>query len=296
LPTFGEQLREAREKRGISLGEVSNSTKISERYLGALEGADLASLPGPVFNRGYVRTYATFLGLDPEPIVRSFAEYERRRQAGAADVRDVVQEMSRVLGPGPSRRPSVAVLGLTAIAIVGAVGAGWFFLFRSEPPIEHTPRAVPLLRQLPETKPMADPAPPPPEEVQPVATPEPPAESVEQPPVDPQITLEVIEAAVGTGIEQRQLVGEADRFVVGTRVHFWTRVVGGHAGDKIRHVWLHNGWEAGNIELSIGASHWRTHSTKLLPEAMQGDWVVEARDSAGRVLAKRRFACIAGPD
>jgi cytoskeleton protein RodZ len=67
---FGETLRRERESRKISLSEVAASTKISRRYLQAVEEEELDRLPGGVFNRGFVRTYAAFLSLDPEPLVR----------------------------------------------------------------------------------------------------------------------------------------------------------------------------------------------------------------------------------
>src|SRR5271163_230570 len=69
---FGEELRKEREARGIALQTITNSTKISNRHLCALEGEQFDRLPGGVFNRGIVRGYARVVGLDEEAWVDRF--------------------------------------------------------------------------------------------------------------------------------------------------------------------------------------------------------------------------------
>ncbi len=73
MGSFGERLRREREMRGIGLDEIANATKISARNLRALEEEKFNLLPGGIFNKGFVRAYAKFLGIDEEHIV---AEYE----------------------------------------------------------------------------------------------------------------------------------------------------------------------------------------------------------------------------
>src|SRR6476660_8450776 len=70
--SFGGKLRDARERRGISLREIANTTKISMSALEALERNDLARLPGGIFSRAFVRSYALEVGLDPEETIREF--------------------------------------------------------------------------------------------------------------------------------------------------------------------------------------------------------------------------------
>ena len=89
----------------------------------------------------------------------------------------------------------------------------------------------------------------------------------------------------------RELVGRSDAFVVGARVTFWTQVDGGRPGDVIRHVWIHEGQQTNIITLSIGGAVWRTQSRKTLSPGEEGDWIAEARDAAGRVLARQMFRC-----
>jgi cytoskeletal protein RodZ len=72
LASFGEELRREREIRGISLKEISDATKISRRFLEALERNDHKTLPAQVFTRGFVREYARYVGLNPEEMVNRY--------------------------------------------------------------------------------------------------------------------------------------------------------------------------------------------------------------------------------
>src|SRR5438067_1520301 len=69
---FGERMRREREMRGIKLEEIAESTKIGKRNLEALEQERFDQLPGGIFNKGFVRAYAKYLGLDEEQAVNDF--------------------------------------------------------------------------------------------------------------------------------------------------------------------------------------------------------------------------------
>lgn len=71
--TFGERLKREREMREVSPTEITAATRISGRFLEALENEDWGKLPGGVFNRGFVRAIARYLGLDEESLL---AEYD----------------------------------------------------------------------------------------------------------------------------------------------------------------------------------------------------------------------------
>lgn len=95
---FGASLREERERRGVSLREIATTTKISVSSLEALERNQISRLPGGIFTRAFVRSYAAQVGLDPDRTVQdfleSFPEVQRPETAssidgdGAAPVRD----------------------------------------------------------------------------------------------------------------------------------------------------------------------------------------------------------------
>lgn len=72
MEDFGGTLRQARERRGISLRQISASTKISVVALDALERNDISKLPGGIFSRAFLRSYALEVGLDPDQTVRDF--------------------------------------------------------------------------------------------------------------------------------------------------------------------------------------------------------------------------------
>jgi cytoskeletal protein RodZ len=72
LGDFGGKLREARERRGITLRQIANTTKISFGQLESLEKNDISKLPGGIFSRAFVRSYALEVGLDPEATIQEF--------------------------------------------------------------------------------------------------------------------------------------------------------------------------------------------------------------------------------
>ena len=72
MATFGENLRRERELRGISLREIAEATKISARFLQALEQDRYDVLPGGLFRRTFVRQYAKHVGLDADRVVAEF--------------------------------------------------------------------------------------------------------------------------------------------------------------------------------------------------------------------------------
>ena len=72
MGSFGERMQREREMRGITLEEIAESTKIGTRSLRALEGEDFDKLPGGIFNKGFVRAYARYLGIDEEQAVTDF--------------------------------------------------------------------------------------------------------------------------------------------------------------------------------------------------------------------------------
>jgi len=75
--TIGEQLRFAREERGIPLREISDQTRISIHYLEAIETNDYKRLPGGIFNRSFVKAYARYVGYDEKEAVEGYTRYMR---------------------------------------------------------------------------------------------------------------------------------------------------------------------------------------------------------------------------
>src|SRR5215470_4687114 len=86
MASFGESLRREREMRGVSLEEISATTKINLRFLQAFEAEDFAKLPGGVFTRSFLRAYADYLGLDTERVLAEYQLVAPPRQESASNV------------------------------------------------------------------------------------------------------------------------------------------------------------------------------------------------------------------
>jgi transcriptional regulator with XRE-family HTH domain len=71
MPELGKTLSQARVARGLTLEDCERDTRISKRYLDALEREDWRIFPAPVYSRAFLRTYAQYLGLDPQALMRA---------------------------------------------------------------------------------------------------------------------------------------------------------------------------------------------------------------------------------
>jgi hypothetical protein len=81
--TLGAYLRRERERRGLALKTISESTKVSVGLLEGLEADDISRWPGGIFRRAFVRSYAECVGLDPDEVVKRFERQHASPDAGA---------------------------------------------------------------------------------------------------------------------------------------------------------------------------------------------------------------------
>jgi len=108
---FGEHLKREREMRGVTLEEISAATRIAPRFLTALESEQWELLPGGVFNRGFIRSVARYLGLDEDTLVAEYA-LETRGRPDPGVVADPPEEPDR----NWARIFAVVVLALLVLA------------------------------------------------------------------------------------------------------------------------------------------------------------------------------------
>jgi cytoskeleton protein RodZ len=118
MRTTGQILKESREKKGITLSEVSLATKISVKVLTAIEEGQTDRLPTKTFLRGFVRAYARYLNLDEEMILNSFYE-----EMGSTKPKVVVNPDSPTGGPKSAGARSLEGSGGTPLAKYGAIAA-----------------------------------------------------------------------------------------------------------------------------------------------------------------------------
>jgi cytoskeletal protein RodZ len=124
MSSFGETLRRERELRQISLREISEATKINLRYLDALERDDFRHLPGGVFNKGFVRAYAQFIGIDPESMVMAYLEEEGRQEARAAKSTGTPQPVVEMVEPVQPSGARIWFAALVVALILVVLAAG----------------------------------------------------------------------------------------------------------------------------------------------------------------------------
>jgi cytoskeletal protein RodZ len=154
---IGQRLKRHRELLGLSIEDVERHTHLRQHYLVALEAGDLASLPSPVQGRGMLNNYASFLGLDPEPLLLRFAQGLQAQLAARQATRPVpsrpVQPAARP--PGPLRRVfsgETFLAVLVVIFLVGFVvwGAVRIFAMQSEQePVPTAPSIAEVLLSAP---------------------------------------------------------------------------------------------------------------------------------------------------
>jgi cytoskeletal protein RodZ len=122
---FGERLKREREMRGVSIEEIAAATRISTRFLEALESEQWDQLPGGVFNRGFIRSVARYLGMDEDKLV---AEY-------AAETSD--HQLPRVtLDDSGDATPKLWLRLVVVIVVLAAlVAGGWLLWRRYGPPL-----------------------------------------------------------------------------------------------------------------------------------------------------------------
>ena len=94
MAEIGTTLKEARLERGLSIDEVARATRVSSRFLLALEDDDFDELPAPVYVRGFLRLYAGQLGLDPDELIEQLPEGLGTAAASPAPAVSAVEDVS----------------------------------------------------------------------------------------------------------------------------------------------------------------------------------------------------------
>ena len=132
--SIGEKLRLARETRGIALRDISEQTRISMRYLEAIESDDYRRLPGGIFNRSFIRAYAKFIGYDEDQAVDEYARTLRER--GEPDEESSTKPYKSMVYTENNRSPVMTlVLALVILTVLSlCVWAGLHFYQRRVAP------------------------------------------------------------------------------------------------------------------------------------------------------------------
>lgn len=120
----GEMLRTTREGRGLTLVDVAQALKLTQRQVEALESERFDALPGAAFARGFLRNYARLLGLDPEPLIDALAQTSG---VGAPELAPISNAQGTLPAGDGALRPSAFPIALIALLLLVAVVGGWYF-------------------------------------------------------------------------------------------------------------------------------------------------------------------------
>ncbi len=131
MSDIGDSLREARIRKGLTIKDVEDVTKIRSKYLEALEENDYEVLPGSTYAKAFLRTYASFLKLDPDELLEEYQQRpEVRREEGGIVRNEVVQQpRSRTATERKKQRTRRSQRGyvvVTVLAIVIIFLLAWF--------------------------------------------------------------------------------------------------------------------------------------------------------------------------
>ena len=132
--SIGEKLRLARETRGIALRDISEQTRISMRYLEAIESDDYRRLPGGIFNRSFIRAYAKFIGYDEDLAMDEYARTLRERGESEEESSPKPYKSLVYTEDGGRRSPFMnLLLAIVILAVLSlCVWAGLHFYQRSQ--------------------------------------------------------------------------------------------------------------------------------------------------------------------
>jgi cytoskeletal protein RodZ len=134
VSALGEDFRSAREARGLSLSDVAERLHIRSVYLAAIEDEDWHVIGAPVYVRGFMRTYARFLGLDPEAAVARFASTMPPGTPPAAAPRPAAPTANETAA-GERSSPSLAAVLAVIVAVAAVLFVAYeFYQYRAGAP------------------------------------------------------------------------------------------------------------------------------------------------------------------
>lgn len=124
--TLGEKLRQAREARGITLSEVAEQTRISGLYIESIENDDYRSLPGGIFNKGFVKSFAKYVGLDEQEALQDYANLVGNQENQIIDEPKTYRPEVLTDDRSSSSLPTI----IFAVIILGLMTGGILFLVK----------------------------------------------------------------------------------------------------------------------------------------------------------------------
>lgn len=142
MPTLGEELKQRREARGITLADISEATRIGTRFLKAIESDNYSVLPGGIFTRSFIRAYAREVGMDED---EALALYQHEVTGETEEPAEQPPEPPSPVTDSVSRRWRTAAIALGIVVLAGLIAVAIIRLTETEPdgsadgPVQPTP-------------------------------------------------------------------------------------------------------------------------------------------------------------
>jgi cytoskeletal protein RodZ len=119
--TLGEKLRQAREEKGLSLANVAEQTRISSLYLEAIENDDYKILPGGIFNKGFIKSYAKFVGIDEQEALMDYQANLARSEGADSDEPKTYKPEVLTDDRSGSMLPTIIVAAIVLALMTGGI-------------------------------------------------------------------------------------------------------------------------------------------------------------------------------
>lgn len=132
----GDVLRDRREAMGLTLQEVFLKVRVPRQYIEDLEASNLRDLPAACYTTGFLRTYARFLGLDPEPLVSAY------RESAEPGHRAMLQRTGHLYQFATNRRFGNVVAWAAVCGVVALCWLAYMMVVQPQEPIEAAPNEI----------------------------------------------------------------------------------------------------------------------------------------------------------
>lgn len=289
----GKYLKKEREFRNLTIAEVSKSTRIKENILRAIEEDRFDLCPPSFYVKGFLTSYARYLGIDPNEIILNYKELIKPPASAQRPVPH--QRPKKALQIQTRIRTKTAFPHLLISALLLSLLIPLYFYYAVQPSTPPNVSALTEQKQVSLGVAADKENPSSPGQEEPIVLEVTPAKG--DPPVLNQIRQmeligpkevqaepfsKVLEAHFGTGVDQENgrpvVTGKGSEFrCENQRVYFFTRIMTPKEG-KIFHVWRWEGEELRRIEMDVKPPAWSVYSYINLPAARFGNWKVEVWD------------------
>ncbi|AMM39820.1 XRE family transcriptional regulator [Candidatus Desulfofervidus auxilii] len=250
MATVGEILKEVREGKRISIDKAAADTKLSVFYLEAIEANNWQALPAPAYIRGYLRLYASYLGLSPDKIITQYEE-----------------QIAHPIPEAKIKKTNYKPIILGVIFVLFFLSLSWYLSEKNLPTKQAGMNKLSLqtMRKkgsLGKTIP---------------AQISPPLSKTQlKPEKKTVLDISVKRISVCLDIKDREPIHPQTQFhlTAPTPIYCFTEILGAKKPTKVRHIWLYKGKVAMAIVLPIRSARWRTWSRKIIYPDLKGKWEV----------------------